>query len=243
MNGGIYVYALTNVNIPSSITPHRMHRLFLPLLFISCMSTKKNETIHYLPLGDSYTICEGAQEKDSWPQLLTQHLGDSGLVVKLIGNPARTGYTTEDLMREEYPRLDNNEVDFVTLCIGVNDWVQGADSAAFHNNLTAIIDRIQSKLKDKRRLVLITIPDFGVTPTGKLYGNGRDIGAGIASFNDIIFSEARVRNLKTVDLFSISKAMGSDPTLIAGDGLHPSAKEYAIWEKAILPAAMKVLKM
>jgi len=36
--------------------------------------------------------------------------------------------------------------------------------------------------------------------------------------------------------------MDNDPTLVAADGLHPSAKEYAEWEKIIFPAALELLK-
>jgi lysophospholipase L1-like esterase len=35
--------------------------------------------------------------------------------------------------------------------------------------------------------------------------------------------------------------MGTDPTLIAPDGLHPSAKEYLEWEKLIFPEVKKLL--
>jgi len=35
--------------------------------------------------------------------------------------------------------------------------------------------------------------------------------------------------------------MGQDKSLVAKDGLHPSAKEYAEWEKIIFPAAMELL--
>jgi lysophospholipase L1-like esterase len=35
--------------------------------------------------------------------------------------------------------------------------------------------------------------------------------------------------------------MRDDPTLIARDGLHPSAKEYARWEAMIFPVAQKLL--
>ena len=36
--------------------------------------------------------------------------------------------------------------------------------------------------------------------------------------------------------------MGKDKSLVAKDGLHPSAKEYAEWEKIIFPAALELLK-
>jgi len=36
--------------------------------------------------------------------------------------------------------------------------------------------------------------------------------------------------------------MGKDNSLVAADGLHPSAKEYAIWETLIYPVALNLLK-
>jgi hypothetical protein len=45
-----------------------------------------------------------------------------------------------------------------------------------------------------------------------------------------------------VDVFEISKQMKDDPGLVAADGLHPSARECAIWEKLIFPVAKKLLQ-
>ncbi|MBC7694452.1 MAG: SGNH/GDSL hydrolase family protein [Burkholderiales bacterium] len=90
-------------------------------------------------------------------------------------------------------------------------------------------------------MLLITIPDFGVIPQGKLYGSGRDISKGISEFNDIIKSEAKKRGLMCVDIFPISQQMKNNKELVAADGLHPSAKEYAIWETLIFPAAKQLL--
>jgi lysophospholipase L1-like esterase len=35
--------------------------------------------------------------------------------------------------------------------------------------------------------------------------------------------------------------MGNDRSLVAVDGLHPSAKEYAEWEKIIFPVVFELL--
>jgi len=88
----------------------------------------------------------------------------------------------------------------------------------------------------------VTIPDFGVTPTGPKYSRGRNIHEGIMQFNQIVTEEARKRGLSVVDIFPLSKKMGQDKSLVAKDGLHPSAKEYAMWEKIISPAALELLK-
>ncbi|MES2591642.1 MAG: SGNH/GDSL hydrolase family protein [Bacteroidota bacterium] len=205
-------------------------------------STMAQQPIRYVALGDSYTIGTGAKESEAWPVLLTKHLKENKIPIELIANPSRNGWTTEDLIESELPVLDKSKPTFVTLLIGVNDWVQGVDAAKFKKNLIFIIDHVQKQLPDKSKLVLITIPDFGVTPTGANYSGGRDISKGISEFNSIIVSEANKRKLKTVDLFGISKKMGTDVSLVAPDGLHPSAKEYAVWETLIYPVVYSLIK-
>ena len=198
--------------------------------------------IRYVALGDSYTICTGATEAQSWPVILTKKLKENKINIDLIANPSHNGWTTQDLIDNEFSVLDKSKATFVTLLIGVNDWVQGVDAKTFQKNLVKIIDHVQTQLANKNNFLLITIPDFGVTSTGSHYSGGRDISKGIAEFNAIILEEAKKRNLKTVDLFETSKAMGKDNTLVAADGLHPSAKEYAIWETLIYPVAYTMLK-
>ncbi|MGZ4048361.1 MAG: SGNH/GDSL hydrolase family protein [Bacteroidia bacterium] len=216
----------------------------LVILYLIMISYKPMDTtqIRYVALGDSYTIGTGANEDQAWPTLLAKHLKENKINIDLIANPSHNGWTTQNLIDFEYPVLDKSKPTFVTLLIGVNDWVQGVDATAFQKNLVKIIDHVQGQLPDKSKLLLITIPDFGVTPTGARYSGGRDISKGIAEFNKIIMDEAKKRNLKTVDLFSTSKEMGKDNSLIAADGLHPSAKEYAIWETLIYPVASAMLK-
>ena len=201
------------------------------------------KSIHrFVALGDSYTICEGAKREESWTVILTNHLNEKGINIELIANPSRTGWTTQDLINNELPIYENSNPTFATLLIGVNDWVQKVEINQFHKNLNFIIDKMQEKLLNKQNLVLITIPDFGVTPEGAKYSGGRDISKGLAEFNQIIFKEAKKRNLKIVDIFGVSQAMKDNPELVAADGLHPSAKEYALWETLIFPVVYDVLK-
>jgi len=210
----------------------------------SCMESQAEtaKEIKYLPLGDSYTICTGGTEGNSWPELLTGHLNDSGLNVKMLSNPARNGFTTDDLIRYELPVFFKEKPDFVTICIGTNDWCQGYDSATFHNNLKYILDTIQATLPVKTNILLLTVPDFSLTRSGPLYANGRDIPAGLQSFNAIILAEAKARALKTVDLFAVSQAVKDDRFLISDDNLHPSDKGYALWERNIFPVSLAILR-
>lgn len=198
--------------------------------------------IRYAAIGDSYTICEGANEADRWPNILTRHLNDSGIVTALVCNPSVTGYTTQNLIDEELPVFEQSEPNFATLLIGVNDWVQGVDAIRFRQNLEFIIEFMIIRLPGPKRLIVITIPDFGAAPNGQQYARGRDISAGLSEFNDIIKDVAAERDLWVVDVFASSQKMASDPSLVGDDGLHPSAKMYAEWEKMILPTATKALE-
>src|ERR1700754_1221155 len=65
-------------------------------------------TIRYVALGDSYTICEGASEKESWPLNLAADLTAKKIPVSLIANPSRTGWTTQDLIDRELPVFDKS---------------------------------------------------------------------------------------------------------------------------------------
>jgi len=218
--------------------------MVLVAFVMACSFNKPGQKkgIKYVALGDSYTCCTGAKPEEAWPVLLTKHLKDSGVNIELSANPARNGWTTQDLIDGELPVVEQIKPEFVTLLIGVNDWVQGIDSATFHKNLSFIIETVQGQLTNKKNLVLITIPDFGVTPTGAMYNNGRDIAKGIAGFNTIIKKEAEKRGLQCVDIYPETQKMKNNPNLIAKDGLHPSATEYSKWETLIFPAVLKSLQ-
>jgi lysophospholipase L1-like esterase len=198
--------------------------------------------IRYVAIGDSYSIGEGASPNESWPAVLTKHLKGRGIAIDLVANPSVTGWTTQDAIDRELPVFRRSTPTFATLLIGVNDWVQGVDADTFRKNFTFLVDQILEIVREKHGLFVVTIPDFGVTPTGAKYARGRNISEGIASFNKIIFEESKKRGLRIVDIFELSKKMGSDASLIAADGLHPSAKEYAEWEKIIFPLAFELVK-
>jgi acyl-CoA thioesterase I len=197
--------------------------------------------IRYAVVGDSYSIGEGASERESWPALLAHHLTTSGRPAELVSNPSRTGWTTKDAIEHELPAFRSARPDFATLMIGVNDWVQAVDAATFRSRLAHLMDEMRKVLPNEKRLVIVNIPDFSVTPNGPIYARGRDISVGLASFNQIIVEEAQRRGLAVVDIFSFSQQMRGHPELVAADGLHPSAKTYARWEELIFPLAQAAL--
>jgi acyl-CoA thioesterase-1 len=216
-------------------------------IFVMAMSSapekinKQAERIRYVAIGDSYSIGEGASPNESWPAMLTRHLNARGLHVDLVANPSHTGWTAQQAIDHELPIFAAAKPNFATLQIGVNDWVQGVDAETFRKRFIFLLDQMLAVLRDKNRLLVVTIPDFGVTPTGPRYSRGRDISEGLTGFNKIIAEEAMNCGLRVVDIFPVSKKMGNDRSLVAVDGLHPSAKEYAEWEKIIFPVGLELL--
>lgn len=195
----------------------------------------------YVALGDSYTIGEGATPDESWPAVLTGHLQREGVPIELVANPSVTGWTSAQLIEHELPVLEASDATFATILIGVNDWVQGVPESDFRRNLVTILARIHATLPDPRKVLVLTIPDFSVTPDGPTYARGRDISAGIAALNDISAEMAHARGFPLVDLFPLSRELTA-PEFIAADGLHPSAAAYGRWEELIFPVALEMLR-
>lgn len=199
--------------------------------------------IRYVALGDSYSNGEGASPHDAWPVLLTNHLKRAGYDIDLVANPSVSGWTTQNLIDEELPIFIAARPTFATLLIGANDIAGGgADPEAFRSNLVKILDTMQANMNDKKKIILVTIPDFSATEEGHMYLSGQDGIKMIIEFNNIIQEEATLRGLSVIDIFDLTKAMGKDSSLVTADGLHPSAKELKLWEEKIFPVAEKVLK-
>jgi lysophospholipase L1-like esterase len=91
------------------------------------------------------------------------------------------------------------------------------------------------------RVIVISIPDYGVTPFGKRFGSAR-IRAEIERFNEINNKIAVEKDVRYVNVTEISRRAAEDPTLLASDGLHPSAKMYAEWVELTVPVARSMLE-
>jgi len=206
-------------------------------------SAQKNASkrLVYLPLGDSYTIGEGVDKKDRFPDQLVHELLKKEIDIIAPVNPSQTGWTTQQLLDNEMPIAKKLAPDVVTVLIGVNDWVQGVSEEQFITNFKLIIKQLQ-ELEKPPIIVVVTIPDFGVTPEGAKYSLGRNISEGIASYNSLLTNVCELNNIPVVDIFETSQGMKDKPELIHTDGLHPSGKEYKLWVDLILPVFLQAIQ-
>ncbi len=188
--------------------------------------------LRYVALGDSYTIGTSVSADQSWPRQLVARLGGS---VELVANLGVNGYSSDDLIREELPRLDALAPDVVTVQVGVNDVVRGVPEASYAANIELILDDLLDRLP-AIRIVAVATPDYTVTPMGAAFGNPTQQSVAIGRFNGVLQGAAEARAIAFVpEIFAISQRAADDRSLVAGDGLHPSSAHYALWVDAIEP--------
>lgn len=215
--------------------------LWGPFSAMDSFAETSSTTERYVALGDSYTIGEGVAEDDRWPNQLVSILSRAGLKIELVANPARSGWTTEDLLRDQIPVLRKSHPSFVTLLVGVNDFVRGVDEKSFRSAFARTVAAIQETLPDKRKLLLVTIPDYFLTPAGGRFARGLETSDGINTFNKIINEEACKAGVLVADINPVSKRVRDEPSLTSADGLHPSASQYRLWAEVISEKAKKLL--
>ena len=206
------------------------------VLAIAC-GTSARVSIRFLALGDSYTIGESVAPADRWPNGLARALR--------IPEPqiiAKTGWTTDELSAAIDAADPKGPFDLVTLLIGVNNQYRGRSADEYRQQFDALLKRaIGFAGGISRRVVVVSIPDWGVTP----YAAGRDraaIASEIERFNTIGRQETARAGARWVDITPISRRAASEPALIAADGLHPSAAMYGEWVKLIAPVAAEALR-
>ncbi|MDO8484778.1 MAG: SGNH/GDSL hydrolase family protein [Candidatus Limnocylindrales bacterium] len=196
--------------------------------------------MRYVALGDSYTIGTSVAPAERWPDQLVRALGPSDPALDLVANLGVNGYTSGDLIRDELPALDNLAPGFVTLLIGVNDVVRGVPPATYEANVVTILDALLARLPADR-IVTVAIPDYTVTPTGADYGDPRAKHDEIVAANATMARLSADRGIRNVDTFDLSLRVAGDRGFVAGDGLHPSGAQYALWVERIAPVVRELL--
>ena len=122
----------------------------------------------------------------------------------------------------------------------MNDVVQGVRLARYEANVMIILDALLSRLP-ATRLVILTVPDYTVTPAGADYGDPAERAAAIRAVNAAMTWLAGSRAVAVVDIHAISLEAAHDRSLVAVDGLHPSGAQYARWVERLVPVVRTAL--
>jgi len=197
--------------------------------------------VRFLALGDSYTIGEGVTEAGRWPVQLVARLREHGIAVDAPRIVATTGWTTDELSAAMDDAALKPGWALVTLLIGVNDQYRGRPAAGYRERFLGLLRRAADLAGDVRRVVVVSIPDWGVTS----FAEGRDrtaIANEIDTFNAIARDETLRAHARWVDVTPTSRDAAANPGMLVDDGLHPSAAQYARWVTLIAPAAEAALR-
>ncbi len=205
------------------------------------INLKKSEQKKFLALGDSYTVGESVSTEMSFPYLLKDSLEKREILLHEPLVVAKTGWTTDELNEGINNAEITGKFDLVTLLIGVNNQFRGRDTANYREEFRDLLNRaINFSRQDARGVIVISIPDWGVTPFANNY-NPDQIGMEIDNFNNIARKESEKAGVEYVYITDISRTKYDGEYLIASDNLHPSCKMYALWVERITPVAIQML--
>lgn len=194
----------------------------------------------YLALGDSYTIGQSVEEAERFPNQTVQLLRDKNININDPEIIAVTGWTTANLINALNLYPPQNNYSFVSLLIGVNNQYQHKSIDEYKTEFTLLLNRaIQYAGNIKKHVFVLSIPDYSVTP----FAHGLDpvrISEEIDAFNEINKTASDLAGVSYLDITPISREAANDAGLIAGDGLHPSGKQYKRWAELLADMMFKL---
>jgi len=211
-------------------------------LNLNCMEKEnpknlmEEKTYTYLALGDSYTIGEGVDEKNRYPNQTVELLKAKGLDFEKPTIIAKTGWTTDELAKGiENAEIEGKTYDLVTLLIGVNNQYRGRPLENYESEFTKLLqDAITYAKGNSNRVVVISIPDWGVTPFAVNRGSDQaKVAKEIDEFNAIKKSISEQLGVHYIDITEEYREIGALSEMVVSDKLHPSALIYEKWAKKL----------
>ncbi len=196
------------------------------------LNTPRESPYSFIALGDSYTIGEGVNEDERWPNQFVDVAYESGVDFDQPMIIAETGWKTYDLLNAIDQTNFTKKYDYISLLIGVNNQFNSRPIDEFEEDLNKLMDEMKRIKKNDGSIIIISIPDWGYTPFGES-SDMSDISEQINLFNSSLRKFATTNGLKYVDVTEISRRGINEPDLITNDNLHPSGIMYLEWAKKI----------
>jgi hypothetical protein len=187
----------------------------------------------YLALGDSYTIGESVPLHESFPYQTVQLLRKAGHYFHAPEIIAKTGWTSFELAEHMLHNKLNDQYDFVTLLIGVNNQYRELPVEEFANDFDFLLRKaIHLSGEKSNHVIVLSVPDWGVTP----FASGKDvkkISKEIDTFNTVCESAAKKYNTHFIDITEETRKAKTDKSLLTNDKLHYSGKEHTVWAEKL----------
>ncbi|MDQ3098618.1 MAG: GDSL-type esterase/lipase family protein [bacterium] len=198
------------------------------------LQNNKESYSTYLATGDSVTEGHRAVKGNGWVDQFAQHLKKNSPQIKVI-NAGTTGTTTTVLVKRMQTELDENKPDLVTIGVGINDLVAGAESENggfkmfdVKNNLEKILD-VAAPSKD-RTVMLLNIYYQNCCDKDWTKNGGKDL-----IWNKMMRDIAYSKNIPLINVYTPMKAAGAEKSLSI-DLLHPSQAGHDIIAETVTEA-------
>ena len=206
---------------------------------INIVEEERNNTLSFLALGDSYSVGEGLEGEQNWPERLFDSIKKNEDTIKII---AETGFSTNELIQAIDNVVLEKRYTLISIQIGVNDQFRGNSTELFKQDFQKLVQRLKENELTKRASVFVlSIPDWGATPFGSSWDRIR-ITSEIDAFNRIIKGVCNTNNILYIDITQLSRSDPNNWIFVTGDGLHPSSLMYGLWLNKITPLVKELLK-
>lgn len=204
----------------------------------------QDRPLTYLALGDSYTIGEGVEEADRYPNQLIKRLNTS--TERTWSDPeiiAKTGWTVEELEEGILDAAPTGEpYNLVTLLIGVNNQYRGRPIDDFQKEFEQMLLRAIGFAGNlPNHVFVLSIPDWGVTPFAAEKGSDVEkVKSEIDAFNAAKKEVCRKYGVAFIEITEEYRQIGGLPEMVVEDQLHPSAQVYSRWTEKLLAEVLKI---
>jgi lysophospholipase L1-like esterase len=206
--------------------------------------TKAKKMYTYLALGDSYTIGEQVHVHENFPYQTVNILKNNKIEVADPVIVAKTGWTTDELAEAIREHNISETFSFVTLLIGVNNQYRGRHVDNYREEFTQLLSQaITFADGHHNKVFVLSIPDWGVTPFANTNNHDRQkVAQEIDNYNAACKEISLAHKCHFIEITGSTRDNGQVTEYLAGDGLHPSPKEYAIWAKKLADSVAVHLK-
>jgi lysophospholipase L1-like esterase len=188
-------------------------------------------------LGDSLAFGTGASDPKNalafrvYRAILAQRPGSE------VTNDAIGGTRAADVTRLEVPQVEAR-TDLVLVIVGGNDVVRRTSPGEFATDYGRLLAAIRARAPHAV-IVACGVPDVARSP---LFADSYATTETLARTDDAAVRAAtRTYGAAYVDLFSATKAEGTNPDFFSSDDFHPSDAGYAQLARVALPVVLHAL--
>ena len=186
--------------------------------------------LSYVVLGDSTSVGQGADYKNSYAQVSAQHLSKKYKVT--FNNVGVSGARVKDLFLDQVAKAITYKPDIVLIGVGANDTTHFTSGGEIQKWMQKTVDDLKIANPDIKIVVtrspaLDSVTRFPVGAKQLMGLRTKQVNSAFAKVikkNDLTLAPIAE---KTRDAFI------ADPTLTAADKFHPNDRGYVLWYPVI----------